>query len=178
MHNFTKYSLAAAILAIFTLSSTNMGRAVVDAAKEVLVINPSSQPLPVRDVDNPARQPFQKEILVNLDPGSDTGEDDVVTVPPGKRLVVEHASATGFVPVGQKLRVFVLSRFNSQLTSVALVATPQGTIDNGRDVFVASDQVRLYAGSGDFVRAVARRNDSAANGFVFFSVAGYLMDEQ
>ncbi len=177
MHNFTKYSLAAAIIAVFMLASNNMGRAVVDAAKEVLVINASTQPLPVRDVDNPARQPFQKEIIVNLNLGSDTGEDDVVTVPPGKRLVVEHASATGFVPVGQKLRVFVLTRFNSQLTSVALVATPQGIIDNGRDVFVASNPVRLYAGSGDFVRAVARRNDSAGNGFVFFSVAGYLLDE-
>jgi len=135
MHNFTKYSFAAAILALFTLASTNMGRAVADAAREVLVINASTQPLPVRDADNPARLPFQREISVNLNPGSETGEDEVVTVPSGKRLVVEHASATGFVPVGQNLRLFVLSRLNSQLTSEALIATPQGVIDNGRDVF-------------------------------------------
>ena len=116
----------------------------------------------MRDIDNLARQPFGKEIIVTLNPGSDTGGDFVVTVPADKRLVAEHASATGFFPAGQKLRMFVLSRLSSKLTSEALVAPPQGIIDNGRDVFVASHPIRLYAGPGDFVRAVAIRSDSAS----------------
>jgi hypothetical protein len=177
MCNVKNYVVGAGIFLGLTLVYTGMGRAVADAAKEALIVNTPAQAVPVHDINNPPRQPFQKEIIVNLIQGSDTGEEFVFTVPAGKRLVVEHASATAFVPVGQKVRMFLVSRLNSQLTSEALVATPQGIIDNGRDVFVASHPVRLYAGSGDFVRAVAIRSDSAVNGFVFFSVAGYLIDE-
>ena len=73
--------MAPTAVAAFFLAMTaamvfpKMGEAIADAAKQVLVINTSTQALPVRDAENPAKQPFQKDIILNLNPGSDTGED-------------------------------------------------------------------------------------------------------
>ena len=55
----------------------------------VSVSNLGSNPLPVRDVDNPARQPFQ----ATLEEPPVGAPPRVVTVPAGKRLVIEYVSA-------------------------------------------------------------------------------------
>jgi hypothetical protein len=169
-------SLVIVILAL-TLAHPDARNGVAAAFMDVRVVNTASRPANVRDVDDFARQPFQKEIIANLVPGADEVQEFVpITIPPGKRFVMEHASATGFVPAGQKLRMFVVTRLNSELTSHALVATPQGAFEGGRDVFTASQPIRLYAGTDDFIKVVAERNSTAVNGFVFFSVSGYLVD--
>lgn len=167
----------AILILVFTLAHPDARHAVAAAFVDVRVVNTANKPALVRDVDHPARQPFQKEVIVNLAAGENEAQDFVpISIPSGQRFVMEHASATGFVPAGQKLRMFVLTRLNSELTSHALVSTPQGTFDGGRDVFTASQPLRLYAGTGDFIKVVAQRNATAVNGFVFFSVSGYLVD--
>jgi hypothetical protein len=56
----------------------------------VSVSNLGGTPLPVRDVDNPARQPFQASII---EPPLGTPNPVFFTVPAGKRLVIEYVSA-------------------------------------------------------------------------------------
>jgi hypothetical protein len=60
----------------------------------VTVINTPAQPVPVRDVDNPARQPFQTSTssLTNAFNAQGFGLT-LTTVPAGKRLVIEFVSA-------------------------------------------------------------------------------------
>ena len=49
----------------------------------VSVINTPAEPVPMRDVDNPARQPFHLQMF---------GDNNSFTVPAGKRLVIEFVS--------------------------------------------------------------------------------------
>jgi hypothetical protein len=74
--------------------------------RRVIVTNtplPVSGTVFVRDVDNPARQPFQIGFRITM---MNSGTEQVfqsITVPDGKRLVIEYVSmASGSVPVGQK----------------------------------------------------------------------------
>ena len=61
----------------------------------VNVVNTPASPVPVRDVDNPARQPFQAEVVGGFaDGASTTGEVTITTVPAGKLLVIEGTDGT------------------------------------------------------------------------------------
>src|SRR5437899_11619632 len=70
----------------------------------VNVVNTTASPVPVRDVDNPARQPFQAEAMGGFaDGASTTGDIPIGAVPAGKRLVIEHVSAFGRMLPTQKV---------------------------------------------------------------------------
>jgi hypothetical protein len=61
---------------------------------------------PVRDVDNPTQQPFMSALNVLISPGVSGTFVKIPfgdTVPAGKRLVIEHASALIGVVAGQKV---------------------------------------------------------------------------
>jgi hypothetical protein len=51
---------------------------------------------PVRDVDNPGLQPFQQTVVYSG--GNGNSATSTLTVPAGKRLVVEHVSGVSFGP--------------------------------------------------------------------------------
>ena len=55
----------------------------------VSVSNLGANPLPVRDVDNPARNPFQAQVLCTIQAGTSGKRCTITTVPQGKRLVIE-----------------------------------------------------------------------------------------
>src|SRR5262249_59990259 len=57
----------------------------------VRVGNPASAPLPVRDVDMGARRAFQASVNLDMSGTSGTG----LTIPAGKRLVIEFVSVSG-----------------------------------------------------------------------------------
>src|SRR5437899_6396572 len=70
----------------------------------VNVVNTTASPVPVRDVDNPARQPFQAEAVGGFaDGASTTGDITIGAVPAGKRLVIEYVSAFGRMLPTQKV---------------------------------------------------------------------------
>jgi hypothetical protein len=64
------------------------------------IVNPSSSPLLVRDVDA-GRSPFEIRLTFNIDDGSAVNQTQF-DVPSGKRLVIEHVSARVQGPAGQK----------------------------------------------------------------------------
>src|SRR5262245_16137361 len=66
--------------------------------RDVNVVNPTSDPVPVRDMDNAARQPFQSHIQCALN-GSNACEG-TITAPSGKELVIEFVSISLFADSG------------------------------------------------------------------------------
>src|SRR5438094_337737 len=61
-------------------------------AVPVQIVNSSSSPVVSRDTDNP-RQPYQLQTTMILNPGASSGLIEPFTVPAGKRLILECASA-------------------------------------------------------------------------------------
>lgn len=172
--------LAVVALAL-SLGHPDVRRAVAEELKDVRIVNTEAQPALTRDVDHPAREPFQTKIPVGFTPDAREGTGQI-TFPAGKRFVMEHASAEAVLPFqsGQKIYMHVGSHLNNQVTTHALVAEYQGTFQiltqccgfQPHDVFSASQPLRLY---GDEVSVYVSRN-GAGPGVVNFSVSGYLVD--
>lgn len=149
-------------------------------------INPSSNtvqlgntvdnPVMVRDVDNPARQPFQEEFAITL-PDNFGGENATFMVPLGKRLVIEYVSARGFVPAGQTLTFSIRTRQGNTPNGVVhyLVSTEQGFSGTSTG-FVAGQVMRLYADPGTQVLVRAGRNPATGTGNAFIAVSGHFVD--
>ena len=147
----------------------------------VNVVNTTASPVPVRDVDNPARQPFHAEAVGGFaDGASITGGILIPTVPAGKRLVIEHVSVFGAMLPGQKMvRTRVMYRFS--VFGHSLVISAQGSNANGSsDYFVANYvSVQLYAYPLTDVTGIAERDghDLTVNlGSVRYVISGYLVD--
>jgi hypothetical protein len=152
----------------------NAASAPVPVTGNMNISNNAGNPVLVRVVDEGAREPFQKSIFARG--GS-------FTVPAGKRLVIEFASAN--IAVVQDLKVMNVTITNKLSTSASaqihfLVANFAGTANNVQgfgvsDRFSASQQMRVYAGPGT---EVTTGFDLSTNtGTVVFStvtISGYL----
>src|SRR4051812_41755274 len=75
----------------------------------VTLTGPPGSSLPVHDVDNPARMPFQNTFLMQIKAGA-TVEDEqfALDIPAHTRFAITQVVVRGVMPVGQKLiEVFV-----------------------------------------------------------------------
>jgi hypothetical protein len=186
MTRLRKTAYAAAAVAALASMSTECSAETFGAhgppTENVRVAN---TPLPTRDVDNPARQPIQVQAGQGL--GQFTGLPLVVyTVPPGKRLVVEHFSSELGAPTGSAVDRYLLSVANdpAQPGSGSFVHfippashAPCGTCVAGSELWVASLPIRMYVDSGKaLVAGVSLSTSAGPNTFVFYSVSGYLVD--
>ena len=150
----------------------------------VNVVNTTASPVPVRDVDNPARQPFQAEVVGGFaDGASTTGDVTITTVPAGKLLIIEHVSVFGAMLPGQKMvRARLIIRWSTPGGSLVirppLVIRPQGSnADGTRDYFVASEPVRFYAGDGLVSWEAERDSVAGANlAGIDINCDGYFVD--
>ena len=144
--------------------------------------NTTASPVPFRDVDNPARQPFQAQVMGGFaDGASSTGDITIATVPAGKRLVIEHVSAFGTMLPTQKVinggshvpwhDPFSVITFNYDWKSHGSNA------DGSRDYFVVSEALRVYANPGPISCFAERDSTAGANpDSVTFTISGYLVD--
>ena len=90
-------AIASLVMLVITLALINSRYTVTRGAADppVTVVNTTAQPVPVRDVDNPARQPFQTSTSSPTNAFNAQGFGlTLITVPAGKRLVIEFVSAT------------------------------------------------------------------------------------
>ena len=111
MFRFKNYLIVAAGVCIvaFALGITPLESVVathVEGAAHVFVNNPSTSPVPVRDVDN-GRQPFTTRAFTFVSPLESS--TTMMTVPAGKRFVIETIGVQADVPTGQKMRVTLLA---------------------------------------------------------------------
>jgi len=177
MKNLKNLGLTAVALMVLIASlvlSGSFRSYAAPADKDVVVVNAAANPVPVYDVDNRARQPFQAEFTIDLPPGAG-GENASFAVPSGKRLVIEYASARGFAPSGQSLWFSTVTHLNGEPGKTHyLIAQPQGS-SGALDAFVAGQQTRIYADAGShFVRA--DRDVAANTAVVHFTISGYMVD--
>ncbi|MGH9863596.1 MAG: hypothetical protein ACRD35_09255 [Candidatus Acidiferrales bacterium] len=131
----------------------------------------------VRDDDNPARQPYQAAIdvdLVNLSSQTCTS----FNVPADHELVIEYFSAEAHLPTGQKvLRFEVAPTVGGSTIIHRFGATFQGTEAGGlTDQFITSQETRLYVDPGlNKGQACIFRNSSSGAASADVSISGYLV---
>ena len=153
----------------------------IDTSRNTVQVgNTTASPVLVRDVDNPARQPFQAGVNVTLNQPTAAFVQTVAIVPAGKRLVIEYVSAIADVPVDQKVVISVLCQNLSASRAVSHVfpVTPQGTFPGPIDRLVASESTRIYVEPEDSVNFIVNRNSAAGTANCLFSISGYLVDAQ
>lgn len=145
----------------------------------VKIGNTVAAPVAVRDVDNPARHPFQF-FATFAKTGGNLIVDNQIAVPSGKRLVIETVTLQAFVPAGQKLLAQLNMVGGGTFAQHNIVLTPQGGFDfDLLDYFAATETVRLYADSGSAVPLHVTRSSSDGNLWGgSYTVSGYLIDAQ
>ena len=144
----------------------------VNVTNQVLPVEVSNaDPVPVRDVDAAAREPFQTQTISTAF-NSSSSSAEIVTVPADKFLVIEHASA------------WINSSNDNGLASVSIGSGAQfdqlpcfrtGQTGNGLNHFYScSMQTRHYVGPGEtltfFVATAA-----SDGGFHRAFVSGYYL---
>jgi hypothetical protein len=135
-----------------------------------------SSPLVVRDLDNPARQPIHK--VVSCLPIVDgVCGAAVLTVPVGKRLVIEYA--TVLVDTFDPGRIAFFEITSTVAGEAATHEFPmlQPTVDIGGGIKLSTfgQQVRIYADPGSTVSGSVRLN-MHSNGFFKFGISGHFVD--
>ncbi len=137
--------------------------------------NPAASPVPVRDVDNPARQPFQWPFVWSVAPGSFDEFSPFVTVPAGKRLVIETISVQATADVVSHIRIRIQTTADGQLSGHFIDVANRGGAA-GLTNFHGTHAVRIYADPGSSVRFGAGRNDSSGFVSVEAAISGYFVD--
>jgi hypothetical protein len=124
-----------------------------------------------RDADGPAKQPFQMVYSLYF-PGG-TGNHTFVTVPTGKRLVIESLTADYNVS-GDKnsYSVALASSSPSSFTGVVgLSLTP-----SAEPYSIKTQPVRLTAEAADDVTVYVNSNQADSNDNIQVSISGYYVD--
>jgi hypothetical protein len=131
--------------------------------------------LPVRDVDNPAKEPFQASASLVLPFGQTFGFQNIIVVPVGKVLVIEDISVDARLTGVDKLISVALFTGGA---NYYLHPNDEGTDEFGRRVYTTSQHVRLYFTQGNVVGGYATRNPATGQPDVNFSIFGYFVDAQ
>jgi hypothetical protein len=103
----------------------------------------TSSPIPVRDVSNPALQPFRASTIDSLDDGTDLGSAGLTTVPAGKRLVIDFVTAAAFLQSGQRASLQITvngSTWPIAFTQVNLVDKVQMTATQGVQIILEPEE--------------------------------------
>ena len=138
--------------------------------------------------DEPARKPFQMRAAINVATGGSVASG-FLSIPAGKRLVIENISAVGRYPEGLRMELKYFTYFDngdgvgdlSDITFHRIVLTDQGAFQ-GVSVSTANHQVLVFAdeliGTSHFQIGIeVRLNGIAtqvAQGQITFS--GYMED--
>lgn len=179
---------AAVVLIVQLFGFSSIGQHVVaqgpNFVQEVFVTNTDSDPVPVEvtnatnTVEIVHREAFQRSIH-NI-----PGQADVdfvrfnVSVPDGKRLVIESASVHVTVPSGQSVtaRISANGPPGNPVGTQHFVLSRQGSF-GGNDVFTGNHSMLLWAGPGDNnVGITVKRSSSTGFLVVEAAIVGYLED--
>ncbi len=131
---------------------------------------------PVCEVNNPDKQPFQANVSISLPSGTE-GQNGFVTVPAGKRLVIEYVSGQAFLPSGQKALFSAIVSLQGQNTGTwhYLESTAVGPF-GGQDCFQCGRPVKLYADAGTTVMLRTDRDSPTGSGQSRMTLSGHLLN--
>lgn len=146
----------------------------ITGTPSVQVVNLSDSPVLGRDVDHPARHPFQRGMVIEFETGQGIASAQF-TVPANKRLVVEYVSAHINLTDG------VMSRFSVHTAAGDSTGTHYFAPMSHPlfpESYTISQQTRLYATPGSTVTVEARRTFNATSlpDTGFATISGHLVD--
>jgi hypothetical protein len=159
---------------------TNTPSVTVAGTPTVTVVNNATNPVPIRNVDNPVQQAvtFIAEVAV---PDGSFGEvnSSAFTVPAGKRLVLEYVSGYAFLQPGQKPLVEMTTALNFSGYFHSLTAVPQGdfpAVFARPEAFTINQVLRLYSDGAFPLGIQLTRNASTGLALLQLTFSGYLVD--
>jgi hypothetical protein len=156
----------------------------------VAINSAATVPVFVRSVDDAVRELFHMQTNMTLADG-DIGTTAFFHVPDGKRLIIEHVSASGIIPAGQKLQLNLSTLVNNshqlggsvQVTHFLVpqklgVGDPTSIGGSGAsiEIFNVSQPTRIYADADPANTSIvfsAGRGVSTGTGSVSISISGY-----
>lgn len=156
----------------------------VSGTTNVKVQNDSSAPVPVQDVSKPKQTPFQ--VNQNLGPSpflNNNPASVAITVPAGKRLVIEHVSARAQAPFPAQTPV-VLFSISTTVAGVSVehfLDLPQvfnfNNANGAQSQHVVSKAMKLFSDSGATIQVTALAIGQTGQAIdVNFAISGYLED--
>lgn len=176
------------LMGSFVLSVPKGSRAQERNPLQVTVENTRDNPVPVTignrvrtcpDEDCPAamlnandRKAFQRRVEFVIPDGvPQTGT--TISVPEGKRLVIEFVTASQLV-FSSPVAIRILTQVNGAQAQFLLLQTKQA--EPNIDLWITTQQMRVYADAPSFRIEAGRATPFVADSFVDVSVSGYLVD--
>ena len=176
-------SILALLVALMTVSFAVLPKTqAAPSPSNVVVVNGPTNPVLTRDTDSAPRHSFTATASDYTFPQSFDITLDMVTVPQGKRLVVEQVSTEYTRYSGQPqltVSAGLQTTTGGVTTQYFFTGAFAGFILDGNNIyaqFVASSQMRGYADSGTTVRVTVRLDYGADIDLVKASLSGYLIE--
>jgi|KBSMisStandDraft_5_1062788.scaffolds.fasta_scaffold55539_3 hypothetical protein len=158
------------------------GQAGGTGTSNVVVTNSPAQPVPVKEQNNPAFQPFQWQQGVSM-LGVNSSYSFTIPVPAGKRLVIEQISgyfagnSNGTIP-----RMSVGTHLNGALSAMWIPLTNVGADSAGGGAqFNGASSLKMYADGGTNITVWVSKSvdafgqfSSATSGAI--TISGYLVN--
>jgi hypothetical protein len=142
----------------------------VNVKNAVRIGNSKTNPVLVRNVDEPVREPIQISGGIIFD-SNGTANQPVFPVPAGKRFVIEYVSARVTVQPGLILDQFEIWSNAGGNLAHHMIASPQGNTG----VSLISQPVRFYADPETLISIFVRSTTKKAVGSGNLSLTGYLV---
>lgn len=148
---------------------------IVSNTPSVTVANTTTAPLPTRDTDNAARQPFQN-YFATFDLSSGSGSS-TFTVPSGKELVAEFFSFIVGLPQasGQSVSCVIATTVGGNAGYFYFIPSTTGIPIGGGNYINMNQAARFYADPGTSVTLSCTRNGSGAS-TASATLSGYLIN--
>jgi hypothetical protein len=143
-----------------------------DLAPSTTEIINQSEPVAALD-PGPGFKPFQTTVTFTQQQLVNVSTVNLVTVPAGKRLVIEFVTVTAQVPPGQRIAAFNLF---AGAGIYSLLVNEQPTTVSGDAIFRAAQQLRLYADPNTQVQMFIARSSTAGIGQYQVALSGYFED--
>jgi hypothetical protein len=146
-------------------------------SQEVVVVNDDAAPVPVRNVGEERREPFQAQFNFTVPMGFVVNGGGVF-VPAGKRFVVEYASVyVRDFTTRTVVQAYVETTSSTGPVRHRFVPTRTGNDSGPAAITVGAQQMKLYGNGGHYV-SVYVEISSAVEGDaqVEASVSGYMVD--
>ena len=172
---------------ILTLTFGLAGVGSAAAQTDVKIVNTDREPVPtvakgitlIENVDEPARQPFQREKLFTVPEGANNYSFLFFNVPVGKRAVIEQVTARAICPIGQFLSDLAIYTNVGGLYGyyVDHFLVPSIPISSEQASYIFySQQMRLYADPNTPVMLHMNRNQASGITYIKLSISGYFVD--